>query len=162
MQRHQALLATAFTENYTTKTFTFTNLNPQSPTHHTCIGPSPPLADIVFWAFYFGLPLKIFKTLLLGRGFNTLIKGVSSPTQDVGSHNPPPSGPSVLVSTRSFLPSTWDHHQIHPLRGPTSLSLSLSLLAHRLMSTPFGEQPPRWHIARCLALIPFVTAQAHR
>ena len=30
-----------------------------------------------------------------------------------------------------------------------------SLLAHCLVSTPFREQPPRWHIVQCLALIPF-------
>ena len=99
----------------------------------------------------------------------------------------PPSGPNI---TRSFLQSMWDPtkstplrspmlahclistqrpcwhsflspndvgpHQIHPLQGPTSL------LAHHLMSIPFREQPPRWHIFRCLALIPFVTVQAHR
>ena len=36
---------------------------------------NPPLADIVL----FGLPLKVFKTRLLGRGFHTLIKGVLLP-----------------------------------------------------------------------------------
>ena len=48
-----------------------------------CNDPSPPLADLVL----FGLPLKVFKTCLLGRGFHTLIKNVSfsSPT-DVRSH----------------------------------------------------------------------------
>ena len=49
-----------------------------------CNSPSPPLADIVL----FELPLKVFKTHLLGRGFHTFIKNVSfsSPT-DVGSHS---------------------------------------------------------------------------
>ena len=61
----------------------------------------------------------------------------------------PLSGSSVLAGTRSFLQSMWDHHQIHPFQG----------LTHCLMSTPFGEQSPRWHIAQWLALIPFVTAQ---
>ena len=43
-----------------------------------CNRPSPPLLDIVlFWLFPFGLPLKIFKTRLLGRGFHTLTKKVS-------------------------------------------------------------------------------------
>ena len=28
-------------------------------------------------------------------------------------------------------------------------------------STPFEAQPLHWHITRCLALIPFITAQAH-
>ena len=86
------------------------------------------------WAFPFGLSLKVFKTRLLGRGFHTLIKGVSfsSPT-DVGSHNPlppspfgtqhprwhsflrpnspPPSGISVLAGTPPF---------VRPLRDSTS------------------------------------------
>ena len=59
----------------------------------------------------------------------------------------PFSGSSVPFDTPS---------RMHPLRGPASL------LEHRLLSTPFGAQPPRWHIAWCLALIAFVTAQAHR
>ena len=42
-------------------------------------------------AFPFELPLKVFKTRLLGRGFHTLIKNVLFPSStDVGSHNPPP------------------------------------------------------------------------
>ena len=36
----------------------------------TCNGSSPPLANIIF----FGLPLKVFKTRLVERGFHTLIK----------------------------------------------------------------------------------------
>ena len=45
--------------------------------------PSPPLANIVL----FGLPLKVFKTRLLGRGFHTLIKNASFPfSTEVGSH----------------------------------------------------------------------------
>ena len=41
----------------------------------------------LLWTFPFGFPLKVFKMRLLGKGFHTLIKGVSfsSPT-DVGSH----------------------------------------------------------------------------
>ena len=47
-----------------------------------CNGPSPPLG-----AFPFGLLLKVYKTHLLGRGFHTLIKGVSfSSPSKVGSH----------------------------------------------------------------------------
>ena len=48
---------------------------------------------------------------------------------------------------------------------PTKFTLlrdPASLLVHHIVSTPFGEQPPRWQIAQCLALIPFVTAQVHR
>ena len=57
---------------------------PMSGSDTICNSPSPPLADID----HFGLSLKVFKTLLLGRGFHTLIKNVSfsSPT-DVESHN---------------------------------------------------------------------------
>ena len=56
-----------------------------------CNDPGPPLADIVlFGLFPFRLTLKVFKTRLLGKGFHTLIKGVSFsfPTK-VGHHNPP-------------------------------------------------------------------------
>ena len=78
-----------------------------------------------------GFPSGFFKTRVLGRGFHTLIKGVtfSSPT-DVGYHNLPPLGPSVPTGTRSFLQSMWDPYQIHPPSGPAFL------LAHRLVSTP--------------------------
>ena len=76
-----------------------------------------------------------FKMCLLGKGFHTL-----------WAQRP--------AGTRSFLQWTWNLCQILPLLGPASL------LAHCLVSTPFGEQPPHWHVARCLALIPFVTAQA--
>ena len=56
---------------------------------------------------------------LVGRGFYTLIRNASfsSPT-DVGSHNPPSSGPSVLAGTRSSLQSIWDL-TIHPPSGPS-------------------------------------------
>ena len=59
-----------------------------SGSHTICNGPSPPLADIVsLWAFSFGLPLKVFKTHLIGRSFHTLIKNASfSSSTDVGSH----------------------------------------------------------------------------
>ena len=78
------------------------------------------------WAFPFGLPLKVFKTCLPERGFHTLIKNVllSSPT-DVGSHNPPLSGPSVLASTHFILQLMWDP-PIHPFRGPASLLVLIS------------------------------------
>ena len=40
--------------------------------------------------FPFGIPPKVFKTRLLGRGFHTLIKNVSfSPPTNMGSYNPP-------------------------------------------------------------------------
>ena len=55
------------------------------------------------------------------------------------------SRPNVLAGTHSFFRLMWNPHQIHLLRGPASL------LAHRLMFTPFKENPPRWHIVRCLA-----------
>ena len=48
----------------------------------------------------------------------------------MGSHNPPsPSGPSVLIGTRSPLQSMWDPS----LQGP------VSLLAHHLVSTPLRD-----------------------
>ena len=51
-----------------------------------CNGPNPPLADIVLWTFSFELPLKVFKTYLLGGIFHTLIKNVSfSSSTDEGS-----------------------------------------------------------------------------
>ena len=71
----------------------------------------------------------------------------------MGSHNPPPSGPSVLADTRSHLQSMWDP-PIHFLWDPTSF------LAYCLVSTPFWGSASRWHIVWCLTLIPFVTAKA--
>ena len=70
----------------------------------------------------------------IGEGFHTLINGdlFFSPT-NVGHHNPPPSRPSVLTDTLFFLQSMWDCPKSTPL-GPTSL------LAHRLVSTPFEKQ----------------------
>ena len=49
------------------------------------------------------------------------------PKWDLTIH--PPSGPSILVGTHSFLQSMWNPHQTTPLQGPASL------LAHRLVST---------------------------
>jgi len=65
--------------------------------------PSPPLADIVLLAFPFGLPLKIFKTCMLGRGFHTLIKNVSfsSPTE-VRSHVPFKKPLKIIIKTPVF------------------------------------------------------------
>ena len=94
---------------------------------------------------------------MLGEGFHTLIKGdlFSSPT-NVGPHNPPPFG-AQRPRWHSFLPPIVVGPPLNPPPlGPTSL------LAHRLVSTPFGEQREGLHIVRCLALIPFVTTQAHR
>ena len=95
------------------------------------------------WAFPFGFPLKVFKMHLLGRGFHTLIKNVSfsSPT-NMGSHIPPPSGPSILADTHSLLQSMWTPQStpfgpsvlagipphVHPLR------VSVSSLGHRPVS----------------------------
>ena len=115
---------------------------PVSGSETICNGPSPPLADIVL----FGLPLKVFNTRLLGRGFHTLIQGVSfsSPT-DVRSHNPPP-----FKFQRPRWHSMWNPEHIHPLWGPASL------LAHEVFGSeticnsshnppPFKFQHPRWH-----------------
>ena len=81
---------------------------------------------------------------------------VCSPPQpmwDITIHSP--SGPSVLADTLSFLHSMWDHPQIHLPLGP------VFFLAHRLVSTPFGEQREGRHIVRWLTLISFVTTQIH-
>ena len=59
--------------------------------------------------FFLDFSLKIFNICLLGRDFHTFIKNVSFfSSTDVRSHNPPPSGPSVLVGIRSSLQLTWD------------------------------------------------------
>ncbi|KAG7017794.1 hypothetical protein SDJN02_19660 [Cucurbita argyrosperma subsp. argyrosperma] len=48
------------------------------------------------------LSLKVFKMRLLRRGFHALIKNALFPSPtNVGSHNPPPFGSSVLVGTPS-------------------------------------------------------------
>ena len=145
----------------------------------------------------------VFKTCMLGRGFQALIKMFLSPPQPMwdltihplrgpvsslalvpfsnrygtppihplrdprpcwyttlgptplpSAHNPPSSGLSVLASTRLLLQSMW----VPPIHSPSGLS---SLSTHGLMSIPFGAQPPYWHIARSLSLIPFVTSQTH-
>ena len=88
--------------------------------------PDSLLADIVFRASSQG-----FKTRLLGERFHTLINyGLFSSPTNVGYHNPPPFG-AQRSRWHSFLPPIdVDHPQIHPLWG------SVSLLAHRLVSTP--------------------------
>ena len=69
----------------------------------------------------------------------------------------------MLASIRSPLQSMWDL-TIPPL-GDLVCSLTLVPLSNRCgisQSTPFGAQRPRWRTTWCLALISFVTAQAHR
>ena len=85
-----------------------------------------------------------FKTRLLGEGFHTLINGdlFSSPT-NVGHHNPPPSG---LASSLALFSSS---NRCGTTPKSTTLWGPASLLAHRLVSTPFGEQREGWHIVRC-------------
>ena len=88
------------------------------------------------------LPLKIFKTRLLERGFHTLIRLFRSPPQptwDLTIH--PPLGRSVPVGTRSLLQQMWDLPNPPPL-GPASL------LAHRLVSTPLRVSASS--LAHCL------------
>ena len=97
-----------------------------SASNTICNSPSPPLANIIL----FGIPLKVFRTRLQGRGFHTLIKNVSfSSPNDVRSHNPTSSGPRVLADTHSPLQSMWDL-TIHPLSGPSVLA---------------GTPPSVWH-----------------
>ena len=64
---------------------------------------------------------------------------------DVGSQIHPPSGPSILAGTPNS-----------PRSRPNVLAGTSP------MSTSFRAQPPLWHIAQFLALIPFVTAQTDR
>ena len=99
--------------------------------------------DIVLFDFSFRTSPQSFRTRLLRECFHTLINGgfFSSPTI-VGHHNHP----------HSFLPPI----NVEPP------PFAASLLAHRLVSTPFGEGREGWHIVQCLALIPFVTTQIHR
>ena len=64
--------------------------------------------------FLSGFP-SCFKTRLLGEGFHTFINGgLFSSSTNVGHHNPPPSGPSVLADTLSFLQSMWDRPKSIP------------------------------------------------
>ena len=83
----------------------------------------PPLVDIVLFQLSLSGSPQDFKTRLLGEGFHTLINGglFSSPT-NVGHHNLPPSGASVLVGTLSFLQSMWDRPQIYRPLGPSVLT----------------------------------------
>ena len=82
------------------------------------ISQSTPLRGL--WAFPFGLPLKVFKTRLLGRGFRTLIKTVSFPSPiDVGSHNPPPFrafGFPFRTSPQSFQNASVRERLPHPYK----------------------------------------------
>ena len=72
------------------------------------------------------------------------------PPDQRGIPHSTPFKASILVGTRSFLQLMWDP-LIYLIRGLASL------LAHSLVFTPFEVQLPHWHIAQCLALIPFVT-----
>ena len=58
--------------------------------------------------------------------------------------------PNILTGTHSLSPINVGPNP--PLSRPNVL---------RLMSTPFEAQPPCYHIAQSLALIRFVTTQAH-
>ena len=76
-----------------------------------------------------------FKTCLLGRGFHIPIKNASfsSPT-DVGSHNPPPWGPTSLLAHRSVSGSDAICNSLSsPLAwiiyfGPLCIAVSLTVL----------------------------------
>ena len=67
---------------------------------------------------------------MLVRGFYIFIKRASflSPI-DVGSHSPPPSGPSVIIGTHSTLQSTWDPPINHLMSTPSVFSLLTSTSA---------------------------------
>ena len=79
---------------------------------------------------------------------------ISPPTTDVGSHNPPPSGPIVLAGIRFLLQSMWDP-SIHPPLEPNVLAV-----------TPPRVHPPSEFSLLAdtlpgLAMILFVTTQTH-
>ena len=126
------------------------------PKESSCNSLSPPPVDIVFFKlFLLGFHSRFLKHLL-GRGFHTIMKNASfSSSTDVGSYNPLPSGPTSFLSLVPFF-NRRGTPKSTSIRGPTSL------LAHRLVSTPLQAQSPRWHVARRLALIPFVAGQIHR
>ena len=128
-------------------------LTSTSPSDVICNSPSPPLVDIVL----FRLSLKVFKMCLLGREFHTLIKNaLFSFSTDARSHNSPPLwGPVFSLALVPF--SNRCGTPIHLPLGPNDLAGTLPHV-HPL----FRAQPSRWHITRCLALIPFVPAQSHR
>ena len=99
-----------------------------------------------------------FKTRLLGEGFHTLINGgLFSSSTNVGYHNPPPLG-AQRPRWHSFLPPI----DVGPPPNPPPLGAQHPYWHTVSCLPPFGEQREGWHIVRCLALIPFVTTQAHR
>ena len=64
-----------------------------------------------------------------------------------------PLGPCIIADIRSLLQLMWDP-PIHTPSGPSILA-GTPPRVH-----PLRGQPPHWHIARCLTLIPFVTAKS--
>jgi len=133
----------------------FTHFKAQRPYWHTASYPP----------FHFGLPLKIFKTRLLGRGFHTLIKKVSfsspmmyDPTihplrASILTRTPPRIHPSISGFLKIFK-TRLVGRSIHTLYKKCFVLLSnrcgitqstprglTSLLAHRLVFTAFRTQP---------------------
>ena len=100
------------------------------PNNIMCNGPSLLLVDIVL----FGLTFKVFKMCLLGKGFHTLVKGISlsSPT-NVGSYYPP-----IFRAQRSHWHSFLSSIDVRPPPNPLPFEAPTSLLAHRLVSTPLS------------------------
>ena len=100
-----------------------------------------------------------FKMRLLGEGFHILINGVlfSSPT-NVGYHNPPPFGLSVLANTLSFFQLTWDRHQIHPPLGSAS-SLALFLLP---IHVGLPSNPPPFGLSILAGTLSFIPSMWDR
>ena len=129
--------------------------HPVSSSDTICNKPKPTSSKYCpFWAFPFGLPFNVFKTR---------------------ERFPHPYKECFVL-----LPNRCGISQSTPFRGPAS-SLALVPFSNRcrtpqstpfrahcpywhtaLCPPPFEAQTPCWHIAQCLALIPFVTAQAHR
>ena len=96
--------------------------------HIMCNGPSPPLADIVFFGLsHSGFPSRFLKRVCEGEVSTPLQRMFHSPPQsmwDLTIH--PLSGPSILAGTRSLLQEMWDPQ-----------------------STPFGVQRLCWHTTSC-------------
>ena len=128
------------------------SLTPTSASHYPVIGsdnicnsPRLLLIDIVcFSPLHIVVSLTVLKRLL-GRGFHTLIRDASfSSSTDVGSHNPPLLGLASSLAHRSVSGSD-------PIcNSPSPLLVDIVHFS-----------PLRNAVARCLTLIPFVTAQAH-
>ena len=113
------------------------------------------------WVFPFGIPLTALKLVCQGKVFSFVLL-----SHQCGTSQSTPFGAQCPRWHSSFGAQCPRWHSslslidVGPLPNPPRLE-PVSLLAHHLVSTLFGEQPPRWHIVQRRALMPFVTIQAH-